>query len=107
MNEYYDMTFEDALTEFAKRDTAGFLVWGTKLNTAHKREVAAKDAEIGKLRALVKGLADALEREARLKWAMCDTQRSVAYCNEIKGFRSVYEMDSLVARAREEVRDVK
>lgn len=59
MNEYYDMTFEDALTEFAKRDTAGFLVWGTKLNTAHKREVAAKDAEIANLHKLIEGLLKA------------------------------------------------
>ena len=29
-----EKTFDEVLTEFAKRDTAGFLVWGKKIETA-------------------------------------------------------------------------
>ena len=54
MSEYHDMTLEEVLTEFAKRDTAGFLVWGKKIETAHKRE-------IGELKGERKGLLKANE----------------------------------------------
>ena len=37
MSEYHDMTLEEVLTEFAKRDSAGFIVCGQKLESAHKR----------------------------------------------------------------------
>ena len=54
MREYHDMTLEEVLTEFAKRDSAGFLVWGKKIETAHKREMADEkrisDAVIQSLR---------------------------------------------------------
>ena len=54
MSEYHDMTLEEVLTEFAKRDTAGFLVWGKKIETAHK-------LEIGELKGERKGLLKANE----------------------------------------------
>ena len=91
MSEYHDMTLEGVLTEFAKRDTAGFLVWGKKIETAHKLEigelkgerkgllkaneafaadntrlrgeVAAKDAEIEKLKAALKTCVDYVKCE--------------------------------------------
>lgn len=34
-----EKTFDEVLTEFAKRDSAGFIVWGQKLESAHNREV--------------------------------------------------------------------
>lgn len=35
-----EKTFDEVLTEFAKRDSAGFIVWGQKLESAHKRETS-------------------------------------------------------------------
>lgn len=94
MSEYHNMTLEEVLTEFAKRDTAGFLVWGKKIETAHKREIgelkgerkgllkaneafaadntrlrgedAAKDAEIEKLRAALKPVLELEDNDVGL-----------------------------------------
>ena len=48
-----EKTFDEVLTEFAKRDSAGFIVWGHKLDSAHKRET-------GDLRCRLKVVEDAL-----------------------------------------------
>ena len=44
-----EKTFEEVMTEFAERNTVGCIVWGMKLDAAHKREMAAKDAKIAEL----------------------------------------------------------
>lgn len=49
-----EKTFEEVLTEFAERNTVGCIIWGMKLDAAHKCELAAKDAEIARLRAALK-----------------------------------------------------
>ena len=60
--------------------------------------------ENAKLRALVKELADALDSEARVKCALCDMRGRSKVCHELKGFCSVCDINTLVARAREVVK---
>ena len=65
-----------------------------EINDAHTREMAAKDAEIERLRALVGELADNLECCASLY-------------NDLQMFAGQAELNALVAKARKEVKECK
>ena len=103
-NETMDQVCE-SVEYLGGTDGGGLEIFGEHINpislaerilAAHNREMAAKDAEIAKLRALVNELADALDNypchnckhgSERCEW--CGT---------------IHELDALVAKAREVVK---
>lgn len=48
-----EKTFEEVVIEFVEQDTFRRMVWGMKLDAAHKRSIAAKDAKIARLKAYI------------------------------------------------------
>ena len=97
-------TVDDIMTEFAKRDPAGYVVWGAELLGAHERELAAKDSEIEKLRALVGELADAASDNMTAQCLHCDLQYA---CHEgedgiVAPCSSVIKLREALHKAREE-----
>lgn len=78
-------------------------IWSAldRIEAAHKREIAAKDAEIARLRTLVKETTDKLasisERGLRCDKCEFDCDNGCV----------MYDVDSLVARARKETKDGK
>ena len=67
-----EKTFDEVLTEFAKRDSAGFIVWGHKLDSAHKRET-------GDLRCLLKVVEDALGESRIAICNICDMKHTCGH----------------------------
>lgn len=96
-------TVVDILSEFAKRDPAGYIVWGQKLLAAHNRECEQFNAEIGAmckfndaLNAVVKRLTAEIENlkkeNASLRVINCGQYYSE--CNlreEILSLRAIVE----------------
>lgn len=66
-------TVVDILSEFAKRDPAGYIVWGQKLLAAHNRECEQFNAEIG---AMCK-FNDALNAQMKEISAECEKLRAL------------------------------
>lgn len=103
-------TVDDILTEFAKRDPAGYVVWGQKIGRAYRDEAKNREnesraannlndalnaevkrltAENTKLRALVKELADALEKiDDMADGDMCKFFDSTQHCSKCKYIKS-------------------
>lgn len=115
-------TVDDILTEFAKRDPAGYIVWGQKILVAHNRECEQLNTEIeamskfnDALNAQMKELAAECERLRSLVKEMADKLASMSE----RGLRCdkcefdcdngcvMYAVDALVAKAREEVKKCK
>ena len=83
-----EKTFDEVLTEFAKRDT----VWGKKIETAHKLEISELKGERAGILKANASLAADNDRLRALVREMVD---------ELSKFHAWEETRALVARARE------
>lgn len=98
-----EQTFDEILTEFAKRDTAGFVVWGQKLEAAHKREIEILNKRLEHVvedRTRICGLCEPSKKILKLRECLkdaCDTELS---CNECKSPCSEYTQDDCPIKKR-------